>query len=117
TPHSHEPRTSQYEDRSEHEHILRAGRTAYLLEQMIHIRRETKSQYIAKHVKYADLESDEWVKRKLGTSGGASASKLFRDVLRVRQWLRREVWPIVPGRPLWRFLYMYLVRLGFMEGW
>lgn len=106
-----------YEDRSVHEHMLCAGRTEYMHGQMIHIRRETMSQYIAKHVRYADLESDEWVKRKLGTSGGASAGKLFRDMLRVRQWLRREVWPVVPGRPLWRFLYMYLVRLGIMDGW
>ena len=37
------------------------------------IETSTMSQYIAKHVRYADLESDEWVKRKLGTSGGASA--------------------------------------------
>ena len=23
---------------------------------------------------------------------------------------------MVPGRPMWRFLYMYIVRLGFLDG-
>lgn len=107
---------ARYEDRSVHEHMVCDGPTGYLRHPMLHIRRETMFAYIAKHIRYADLESDEWVKRKLGTSGGADTRKLFRNVLRIRQWLRREVWPVVPGRPLWRFLYMYIVRFGFLDG-
>jgi glycosyltransferase involved in cell wall biosynthesis len=105
-----------YEDRSVHEHMLCEGRTEYLRHPMLHIRRETMNQYIAKHIRYADLESDEWVKRKLGMAAGAAPSRLFRDLLRVRQWLRREVWPVLPGRPFWRFFYMYFVRFGFLDG-
>ncbi|MCE9591748.1 MAG: glycosyltransferase family 2 protein [Planctomycetes bacterium] len=107
---------ARYEDRSVHEHMVCDGPTRYLKDEMLHIRRETMSMYIAKHIRYADLESDEWVKRKLGTSQGADTARLFRDVLRVRQWLRREMWPIIPGRPVWRFLYMYFVRFGFLDG-
>jgi glycosyltransferase involved in cell wall biosynthesis len=89
----------RYEDRAVHEHMLCDGRTEYLRERLIHIRRETVSQYITKHIRYADLESDEWVRRKLGQSTDAPAERLFRDALRLRQWLRREVWPQLPGRP------------------
>jgi glycosyltransferase involved in cell wall biosynthesis len=106
----------RYEDRSVHEHMLCDGPTAYLRKPMLHIRRETMHQYIAKHIRYADLESDEWFKRKLGMAAGAAPSRLFRDMLRVRQWLRREVWRMLPGRPAWRFFYMYFVRLGFLDG-
>ena len=35
------------------------------------------SQYIDKHIRYADLESDEWVKQKTGQGQSASASALF----------------------------------------
>lgn len=105
-----------YEDRSVHEHMICSGRTAYLRQKMLHIRLETMAQYIDKHIHYADLESNEWLKRKLGVSRGATAGKLFRDMLRVRQWLRREVWPALPGRPVWRFLYMYVIRMGFLDG-
>ncbi|MEX0776994.1 MAG: glycosyltransferase family 2 protein [Phycisphaeraceae bacterium] len=106
----------RYEDRSVHEHMLCDGPTAYLRHQMLHVRLETISQYIAKHIRYADLESDEWVKMRTGHSQGAEAARLFRDMLRVRQWLRRKIWPRLPWRPLWRFLYMYIARMGFLDG-
>ena len=75
------------------------GPTDYLRAEMLHIRRETLAQYIAKHIRYADMESDEWVKLRLGESRVAPADKLFRDHLKYRAFLRREVWPLVPGRP------------------
>ena len=83
---------------------------------MVHIRRETLSQYIAKHIRYADMESDEWIKLRTGSGGGANVSRMFRDLLRVRQWLRRTVWPSMPFRPMIRFLYMYVLRAGFLDG-
>jgi glycosyltransferase involved in cell wall biosynthesis len=106
----------RYEDRSVHEHMVCDGRTEYLKRPMLHVRRESLSDYVAKHVHYADLESDEWVKQLLGQTSAAHAEALFRHILRYRQWLRRRVWPHVPGRPLWRFLYMFLFRMGFLDG-
>jgi hypothetical protein len=41
---------------------------------------------------------------------------LFRDFWKYRQWLRREVWPRVPLRPLWRFMYMYVWKMGVLDG-
>lgn len=106
----------RYEDRTVHEHMVCEGETAYLKHEMLHIRSETIFEYIKKHIHYAELESDEWVKQRLGQGGGASTDSLFRDVLRYRQWLRRRVWPRLPFRPLIRFLYMYFVRLGILDG-
>jgi glycosyltransferase involved in cell wall biosynthesis len=106
----------RYEDRSVHEHMVASGPTGYLRQQLLHLRREPISQYLLKHIRYADLESDEWVKRLQGRSGEARAEALFPSRLRYRQWLRRSVWPRLPWRPLWRFVYMYIVRLGFLDG-
>ncbi|HRP63858.1 MAG TPA: glycosyltransferase family 2 protein [Phycisphaerales bacterium] len=106
----------RYEDRAVHEHMVAEGPTGYLKQEMLHIRRETISEYIKKHIIYADLESEEWVKRRLGQGGGASTETLFRDVLRYRQWLRRHVWPKTPCRPFIRFFYMYFLRMGFLDG-
>lgn len=106
----------RYEDRSVHEHMICTGPTAYINHAMLHVRRESMSQYITKHIRYADLESDELVRRALGKHHGASASALFSRMLRYRQWLRRRVWPVVPFRPFWRFVYMYFARLGFLDG-
>jgi glycosyltransferase involved in cell wall biosynthesis len=107
---------ARYEDRSVHEHMLCDGPTGYLRNALLHVRRESISQYIAKHVRYADLESDEWVKWRMDRSGAGEAGELFSDHLKVRQWLRRELWPRMPLRPLWRFTYMYFARLGFLDG-
>ncbi|MCA9290782.1 MAG: hypothetical protein KDA25_06615, partial [Phycisphaerales bacterium] len=49
-------------------------------------------------------------------SRGASANALFRNVLRFRQYLRRVWWPRAPFRPALRFLYMYVFRLGVLDG-
>lgn len=105
-----------YEDRSVHEHMVCDGPTAYLNEPMLHVRMETVSQYIAKHIRYADMESDEWVKRRLGTSGEAATGRLFQNRLRWRQWLRRHAWRHAPCRPLVRWVYMFIFKLGFLDG-
>ena len=107
---------ARYEDRKVHEHMVCDGATDYLSCPMLHVRRETMTQYIAKHIRYADLESEEWVRRRRGDGGGAKPHRLFRSALGHRQWLRRSIWPRLPWRPLWRFVYMYVVRLGFLDG-
>jgi hypothetical protein len=106
----------RYEDRAVHEHMVCDGPTGYLKHEMLHIRRESISEYITKHIRYADMESDEWVKARLGKGGAAQAQKLFPHLQGYRQWLRREAWPRAPMRPLLRFLYMYIVRVGILDG-
>lgn len=107
---------ARYEDRSVHEHMMCEGPTEYMRHPMLHIRLETVSQYIAKHIRYAEMESNEWAKTRLGVSREAPTEKLFRHHLRWRQWLRRYVWPRTPARPLLRWAYMYLFRFGFLDG-
>src|SRR5205814_6839779 len=74
------------------------------------------SRFLDKHIRYADMESDEWLKWKLGQSTMEKPGSLFSSFLRYRQWIRRKIWPRLPMRPLWRFLYMYFFQLGFMDG-
>jgi hypothetical protein len=107
---------ARYEERAVHEHMVCNGTTDYLPGEMVHIRTESMHQYIAKHIGYADLESSEWVNLKLGRSTSGPPSKLFKSHLRLRSWIRREIWPRAPLRPLWRFLHMYVVRLGVLDG-
>ncbi len=105
----------RYEDRAVHEHMVCTGPTGYLKHEMLHIRRESISEYIVKHIRYADMESDEWIKIRQGKAGAANARSLFPSLQGYRQWLRREAWPRAPMRPLLRFLYMYLFRFGILD--
>jgi glycosyltransferase involved in cell wall biosynthesis len=104
----------RYEDREVHEHMVANGPTEYLKELMIHIRRESMSDFLAKHIRYADMESDAWVRDLLGR--GQEAVDHLDSSMRYRQYLRRVVWPRWPFKPLVRFVYMYLFRLGFLDG-
>lgn len=107
---------ARYEDRSVHEHMICDGPTTYLKHPMLHVRLDTVERFISKHIHYADLESDEWVRHRFGVGGGARVDRLFHDALRARQWLRRNAWPRMPFRPLLRFTYMYVFRLGILDG-
>lgn len=105
----------RYEDRPVHEHMICRGPTGFLSHEMLHIRRETISEYISKHIRYADMESEEWLNVRLGKGRAAKAKSLFPSLKGYRQWLRREAWPRTPMRPLVRFLYMYILRLGILD--
>jgi glycosyltransferase involved in cell wall biosynthesis len=107
---------ARYEERTVHEHMVCSGPTDYMHAEMLHLRRESLSRYLEKHIRYAELESQEWVKWRLGESTMGSSTTLFKDVLALRQWIRRNIWPRLPGRPLWRFMYMFFFRFGFMDG-
>jgi glycosyltransferase involved in cell wall biosynthesis len=107
---------ARYEERTVHEHMVCSGPTDYMHAEMLHLRRESLSRYLEKHIRYAELESQEWVKWRLGESTMGSSTTLFKDVLALRQWIRRNIWPRLPGRPVWRFMYMFFFRFGFMDG-
>jgi glycosyltransferase involved in cell wall biosynthesis len=107
---------ARYENRKVHEHVICRGPTEYLKHPMLHIRIETVDEFIRKHIRYADLESDEWVRAQFEPNTQVPARELFRDYLRIRQWIRRQIWPRVPCRPLLRFVYMFFVRFGILDG-
>lgn len=72
--------------------------------------------WMGKHVRYAQLEAERrWrrpgLRARLATIRGGR-----RAVPRVRSLLREVVYPAVPAKPVALFLYMYLVRLGFLDG-
>lgn len=109
---------ARYEDRVVHEHMVCDGPTQYLRSPMCHIRAESVQQYLAKHIRYADMESTEWGKRqdRHCSDRETPVGSLFRDVLLFRQWFRRNIWPRLPFAPMIRFLYMYIIRGGFFDG-
>ena len=59
--------------------------------EMLHVRRETMSYFLDKHIRYADLESDEWIRSRSGQSRTAPLSRAISkdpaSLLRIRQWL------------------------------
>jgi hypothetical protein len=72
--------------------------------------------WLHKHVRYAQLECE----RRRGTTARRARPGAPRDggISRpmVRSLLKERIFPAVPAKPAALFLYMYIARLGFLDG-
>lgn len=104
---------ARYEDREVHEHMVVDGPTGRLRRLMTHEDRRGLEHFIAKHNRYSTLEARQNLRERAGQVEQAVA--LERGVA-VRRWLKRHVQPRLPFAALWRFLYMYVWKLGVLDG-
>lgn len=105
---------ASYEDREVHEHMVVDGATGRCKRLMLHEDRRGLEHFIAKHNRYSTLEARELLLHKESRHGNR-ATKLERGVA-LRRWLKYNVQPRLPFPGIWRFLYMYVLRLGFLDG-
>ena len=109
---------ARYEDRAVHEHMVVDGKTAYLEHPMIHDDRRGIEHSIAKHNSYSSLEAQEILRGREAAGPPASglASSFFGNALQRRRWFKQRIYHLLPAPWLFRFLYMYVWRRGFMDG-
>jgi hypothetical protein len=109
---------ARYEERQVHEHMIVDGPVGYLRGHMEHNDRRGLEAYTAKHNRYSTLEAAEILRQSAAGANGAGAleARLFGDPLQRRRWIKRHVHPRLPARWLFRFIYMYVLRLGFLDG-
>jgi glycosyltransferase involved in cell wall biosynthesis len=94
-----------------HEHVVVNGPTRKLRHHVIHENMNSLSRYIQKHNEYST-----WEARVLAHgSSDELPPHLFGNQAQRRRWLKAMLMR-VPGSPLIRFLYIYIVRLGFLDG-
>lgn len=107
---------ARYEDRDVHEHMLVEGGTGFLKGEMEHNDRRGLEFYIAKHNQYSTLEAREMFKVAIHQSHATEESFWDGPIAR-RRWIKQHVWPKIPFRWVVRFLYMYVWKLGFLDGY
>jgi len=100
-----------------HEHIVLDGPAGYLHAPMLHEDFKDLSQFIDRHNRYSSWDA-RMRERLLGGDDSIESieAKLFGSPVERKRWLK-NVWVRLPGRPFLRFLYMYLFRLGFLDGY
>jgi glycosyltransferase involved in cell wall biosynthesis len=107
---------ARYEERAVHEHMLIDGRAGYLQGEMRHEDRRGREYLWQKHLKYAELEA----RAMLAADGESRSSRirpsLFGNSLERRRAIKEYVWPYLPLRHVFRFIYMYVVKKGFLDG-
>lgn len=105
---------ARYEDREVHEHMIVDGPSRRLRHMMLHEDRRGLEHFIAKHNRYSTLEA-----RELWKGRGPHHHEKARELefgIAFRRWLKYTVQPRLPFAGLWRFLYMYVFRLGLLDG-
>lgn len=108
-------REIHYEQRAVHEYPVVKGLTGELNGHLVHNNfRKGLGDWWMKHVRYSDFEAIENLK-SIETTRVMWARLLARDPVARRRALK-ELSFRLPCRPALRFLYMYFLRLGFLDG-
>ena len=104
-----EPGT-QTGDNEAHEHVELRGRVSRLAHELDHYAYPTITAWVEKHNRYATWEAAMYERflREPAPESIGSRKRLKRRLKRI--YLR------LPMRPLIRFLYAYVLRLGFLDG-
>lgn len=100
-------------DNEVHEHVVLQGRTGYLQAEMEHYAFPTIATWLEKHNRYSN-----WEARLLNAPARettAAAVRLAPELARKR-WLKRWARRL-PFRPAARFVYHYVLRRGFLDGY
>jgi glycosyltransferase involved in cell wall biosynthesis len=99
-----------------HEHVVLDGRAEYLKYDLLHEDFKSIYHFIERHNRYSNWEAR--VYHNLATNTGASngiRASFFGSPLERKRFIK-QLWTRAPFRPAIRFLWMYFLRLGFLDG-
>ncbi|HEY3756464.1 MAG TPA: glycosyltransferase family 2 protein [Opitutaceae bacterium] len=100
-------------DNEVHEHVVLQGRSARLQSDMDHYAFPTISSWVEKHNRYSNWEARVLVSS--AASAAAHRANIAADLARKRRL--KHLAGRVPFRPTLRFLYHYVLRAGFLDGY
>ena len=107
---------ARYEERDVHEHMVADGPVGFLPGELEHNDRRPLEHHIAKHNRYSTLEARAIVAQERSDLEGNLPARFLGGPLERRRWIKRHVYPRLPARFLFRFLWMYFLKLGFLDG-
>ena len=99
-------------DNEVHEHVVCEGPSGSLKNDMLHYAFPTIDVFMEKHNRYSNWEALVQFERL----GGGLPRRFFGHELERRRFLKHLA-SRMPCRPLLRFLYSYVFRLGFLDGY
>lgn len=99
-----------------HEHVVLDGKAGYLRHDLLHEDFKSISAFVERHNRYSTWEAAVYHEFRQGRSGVQSIrASLFGAPLERKRWIK-QLWVRLPLRPALRFLWMYLARLGILDG-
>jgi glycosyltransferase involved in cell wall biosynthesis len=101
----------RFEERRVHEHLVVDGRVAESSIDVVHENLKGISEYVAKLNRYSDLEAQEILR-----PSGALRPGSLRGGWPERRRALKRMWLRTRGRAVLRFLWLYVVKRGFLDG-
>ena len=98
------------------EHVILDGKGGYLKFDLLHESKSDLDAWIAKHNRYATENAREYYRILREGISGEMKGRLFGNQAERKRFLKERIWVRLPGRGLLWFLYLYLFRLGFLDG-
>jgi glycosyltransferase involved in cell wall biosynthesis len=103
-------------DNEVHEHVVLPGPVGYLKADMLHIDFRDMYHWLARHNRYSNWEAQVYLNILNGTAdSGTIGANLFGDDVQRKRFLKK-IWVRLPLKPLLRFVLVYFIRLGFLDG-
>ncbi len=110
-------RLARYENRPVDEHIILNGKAGECEHEIVHRDLHDMAYWISKHIRYAQLNAlaYEQVEKNVGADERIKPS-LFGSQAQRRRFVKENIWRHLPARGFLFFLYLYVFRLGFLDG-
>jgi glycosyltransferase involved in cell wall biosynthesis len=107
----------RYETRLVHEHILLEGPPGYLKSPLIHYDYKGIERYFERHNVYSSLEAVEAYRMLTAPDQPQGLPGVWRTRgPERRRFLKNLAYRYLPARALIKFIWMYFVKLGFLDG-
>jgi glycosyltransferase involved in cell wall biosynthesis len=99
-----------------HEHIVLQGRAGYLKNDLLHEDFKSIYHFIERHNRYSNWDARIYHNLASGIElDGSIGASLFGSPLERKRFMKR-LWARLPLKPFLRFVWMYLVKRGFLDG-
>lgn len=103
-------------DNEVHEHVILEGNVGYLKNDMLHIDFRDIYHWLERHNRYSNWEARVYYNILTGKNeSGTIGAKFFGDAVQRKRFLKK-IWVWLPFKPTLRFIWFYVIRLGFLDG-
>lgn len=106
----------RYEDRPVDEHVILQGKVGHCKNDLIHEDLRDMESWIAKHNRYSTLSAETYTRMQESGSTGGLEPRFFGNQAERKRFIKEKIWLRLPGRAFLYFLYLYIFRLGFLDG-
>jgi glycosyltransferase involved in cell wall biosynthesis len=109
-------RLGKYEVREVDEHVVLTGPAEYCKHDLLHEDQRRIEAWIEKHNRYSTYNSRIYNQGTFEKSVDEVKPRFLGNVVERKRFIKQYIWPHLPGRAFFFFLYMYFLRLGFLDG-